>query len=294
MEKKFYAFLIFPGAHGRLHKIQLPFYMIHLVLALSAVGIMTVAALANSYARMVLKVSNYNSLRSEREALKTQYRTLESTVTSTNAKLDSLQSLAAEVALTYGFGDPRRPRFPQAVLALATQTNATVDSSFRASLYAYNLIRRASTGPEANTLGRGMFSSPLIDRATVPSLWPVRGQITAGFGQRMDPFSGEGAFHPGVDISAHFGTRVQAAADGIVLEAGPESGYGNEILIDHGYGLTTKYGHLSKIFVVVGQELKRGQVIGSVGMTGKTTGPHLHYEVHIHDTPVNPTKYLHG
>ena len=294
MEKKFYAFLFFPGAHGRLHKIQLPFYIIHLVLALSVVGIMTVAALANSYARMLLKVSNYNSLRSEREALKTQYRTLESTVTSTNAKLDSLQSLAAEVALTYGFGDARRPRFPEAVLALATQTNATVDSSFRASLYAFDLIRRASLEPDGSATARGMFSNPQIDRTTVPSLWPVHGQITAGFGQRMDPFSGEGAFHAGVDISVPFGTKVQATADGIVLEAGPESGYGNQILIDHGYGLTTKYGHLSRIFVVVGQELKRGQAIGAVGMTGRTTGPHLHYEVLIHDTPVNPTKYLHG
>ena len=294
MEKKFYAFLIFPGAHGRLHKVQLPFYIIHMVLALSAVGVMTVAALANSYARMLLKVSNYNNLRSERETLKTQYRTLESTVTSTNAKLDSLQSLAAEVALTYGFGDARRPRFPAALLALATQTNATVDSSFHASLYAFNLIRSASLDPNAGDLGRGMFSNPLISRTTVPSIWPVRGQITAGFGQRMDPFSGEGAFHPGVDISVPFGTRVEAAADGIVLEAGPESGYGNEILIDHGYGLTTKYGHLSRIFVVVGQVLKRGQVIGAVGMTGKTTGPHLHYEVHVHDTPVNPAKYLRG
>jgi len=294
MQKKFYAFLIFPGAHGRLHKIQLPFYLIHMLLALSAVGIMTVAALANSYARMLLKVSNYNNVRSEREALKTQYRTLESAVTSANAKLDSLQSLAAEVALTYGFGDERRPRFPSAVLGLATQTNASVDSSFRASLYAFNLIRRASLDPDGNDLGRGMFSNPLIARTTVPSLWPVRGQITAGFGQRMDPFSGEGAFHAGVDISAPSGTRVEAAADGIVLEAGPESGYGNEILIDHGYGLTTKYGHLSRIVVVVGQVLKRGQVIGAVGMTGKTTGPHLHYEVHVKDTPVNPTKYLHG
>jgi murein DD-endopeptidase MepM/ murein hydrolase activator NlpD len=294
MEKKFYAFLIFPGAHGRLHKIQLPFYMLHLVLALSVVGIMTVAALANSYARMLLKVSNYNNLRSEREALKTQYRTLESTVTSTNAKLDSLQSLAAEVALTYGFGDARRPRFPAAVLALATQTNATVDSSFRASLYAFNLIRRASLEPEGSASALGMFSNPQFVRTTIPSIWPVRGQITAGFGQRMDPFSGEGAFHSGVDISVPFGTRVEATADGIVLEAGPESGYGNQVLIDHGYGLTTKYGHLSKIFVVVGQELKRGQVVGAVGMTGKTTGPHLHYEVHVHDTPVNPAKYLHG
>jgi murein DD-endopeptidase MepM/ murein hydrolase activator NlpD len=294
MEKKFYAFLIFPGAHGRLHKIQLPFYIIHLVLALSVVGIMTVAALANSYSRMLLKVSNYNNLRSEREALKTQYRTLESTVTSTNAKLDSLQSLAAEVALTYGFGDARRPGFPAAVLALATQTNATVDSSFRASLYAFNLIRRASLEPDGSASALGMFSNPQIVRTTVPSIWPVRGQITAGFGQRMDPFSGEGAFHSGVDISVPFGTKVEAAADGIVLEAGPESGYGNEILVDHGYGLTTKYGHLSRIFVVVGQDVKRGQVIGAVGMTGKATGPHLHYEVHVHDTPVNPAKYLHG
>jgi len=293
MQKKFYAFLIFPGAHGRLHKIQLPFYIIHMVLALSAVGIMTVAALANSYARMLLKVSNYNNLRSEREALKTQYRTLESAVTSNNAKLDSLQSLAAEVALTYGFGDERRPRFPAAVLALATQTNATMDSSFRASLYAFNLIRRASLDPDSSDLGRGMFSNPLIT-PTVPSIWPVRGQITAGFGQREDPFSGEDAIHKGIDISVPFGTRVEAAADGIVLEAGPESGYGNEILIDHGYGLTTKYGHLSRIFVVVGQVLKRGQVIGAVGMTGKTTGPHLHYEVHVKYAPVNPTKYLHG
>jgi murein DD-endopeptidase MepM/ murein hydrolase activator NlpD len=254
---------------------------------------MTVAALASSYARMLLKVSNYNSIRNEREALKTQYRTLESTVTSTNAKLDSLQSLAAEVALTYGFGDARRPRFGRAVLSLATQTNATVDSSFRASLYAFNLIRRASLEPEESALGRGMFSNSAIDR-TEPSIWPVRGQVTAGFGQRMDPFSGEGAFHSGVDISVPFGTKVEATADGIVLEAGPEAGYGSEILIDHGYGLATKYGHLSRIFVVVGQELKRGQVIGAVGMTGKSTGPHLHYEVHIHDTPVNPTKYLHG
>jgi murein DD-endopeptidase MepM/ murein hydrolase activator NlpD len=294
MDKKFYTFLIFPGAHGNLHKIRLPFYVVHLVLGFSVVGLMTVAALANSYARMLLKVSNYNSLRTEREALKTQYRTLENAVSETNAKLDSLQSLAAEVALTYGFGQARQPRFPEAVLALATQSNSNVESSYRASLYAFNLIRRASTNPLADALALGVFSNPQIDHSTIPSIWPVQGQVTAGFGQRMDPFSGEGAFHSGVDISAPYGTRVEAAADGIVFQAGPESGYGNEILIDHGFGMTTKYGHLSRIYVVVGQEVKRGQVIGAVGMTGKTTGPHLHYEVIIHDTPVNPTKYLHG
>jgi murein DD-endopeptidase MepM/ murein hydrolase activator NlpD len=292
MDKKFYTFLVFPGAHGTLHKICLPFYVVHLVLAFSVVGIMTITALANSYARMLLKVSNYNSLRTEREALKTQNRTLQNVVSKTHAELDSLQSLAAEVALTYGFGQAHRLRFPQAALALATQGNSTVESSYRASLYAFNLIKRWSLRSSGDAVVLGMFPNTELGRDTVPSLWPVRGEITAGFGQRLDPFSGEGAFHSGVDIGAAYGTKVEASADGIVLQAGPNFGYGNEVLIDHAFGLTTKYGHLSKVLVVVGQEVKRGQAIGAVGMTGRATGPHLHYEVIVNDTPVNPAKYL--
>jgi murein DD-endopeptidase MepM/ murein hydrolase activator NlpD len=293
MDKKYYTFLIFPGAHGNLHKIRLPFYVVHMVLAFSVVGIMTIAALANSYARMLLKVSNYNNLRTEREALKTQNRSLENVVTTTNAKLDSLQSLATEVALTYGFGEARRPRFPEAAMVLATQTNSTLESSYRASLYAFNLIRNASLVPSAQSPPLGFVPTADFGHETVPSIWPVRGQIMAGFGQRLDPFSGEGVFHSGVDISAPSGTRVEAAGDGIILQAGVQSGYGNTIVVDHGFGMNTKYGHLSKIFVVVGQEVKRGQVIGAVGMTGRATGPHLHYEVIVNDTPVNPMKYLH-
>ena len=292
MDKKVYAFLIRPGTHGRLHRIRLPFYVVHLVLAFSVVGIMTLAALANSYARMLLKVANYNNLRTEREALKTQNRTLENAVTQTKAKLGSLEGLATEVAWAYGFGHAHRPGLPEAALSLASQSNSTVESSYRASLYAYNFIRRSAPNPP-ETPALGIFPEAELGRRAVPSLWPVHGQITAGFGQRQDPFSGEGAFHTGVDICAPLGTHVDASADGIVVQAGPESGYGNEILIDHGSGMTTKYGHLSKIFVVVGQEIKRGQVIGAVGMTGKTTGPHLHYEVIVNDTPVNPTQYLH-
>lgn len=293
MDKRFYTFLIFPGAHGKLHKIRLPFYIVHMVLAFSIVGVMAIAALANSYGRMLLKVSNYNSLRTEREVLKTQNRSLENAVTTTNAKLDSLQSLAAEVALTYGFGDARRPRFTEAAMVLATQTNSTLESSYRASLYAFNLIRNSSLTSSHQAPSLGLIPSADSGRETVPSMWPVRGRIMAGFGQRLDPFSGEGAFHSGVDISAPMGTRVQSGGDGIVLEAGWDTGYGNAIVVDHGYGMSTKYGHLSKIFVVVGQEVKRGEVIGAVGMTGKATGPHLHYEVIVNETPVNPMKYLH-
>ncbi len=294
MERRMYTFLIFPGAHGKLRKIQLPYYMIHLVLAFSVVGMLTVGALAQSYVRMLLKVSNYNSLRTEREVLKSQYRTLEDAVSKTNAKLDSLESLAAEVALTYGFGEVRGARFPEGMLALATQKASTPDSGYRTSLYTFTLMKSAAFGTSGELPTLDLFSHARIEPATVPSIWPVRGLVTAGFGQRMDPFSGEGAFHAGLDISASSGTGVQAAGEGLVFYAGPDQGYGNEILIDHGYGIKTKYGHLSQIYVVAGEDVKRGQVIGAVGASGKATGPHLHYEVLVQETPVNPSRFLHG
>jgi murein DD-endopeptidase MepM/ murein hydrolase activator NlpD len=294
MEEKLYTIFIFPGTQGKVHKIRLPYYFVYIILVFSMVGVMTVMALANSYSRMLLKVANYNSLRTEREALKSQYRNLENKVNQANAKLGSLEALAAEVALTYGFGVAGRPRFPQALLNLAEQKNSTLESDYHTSLDAFNFMNKAALNPTVDLAAAGVFSDLRLDRSVIPSIWPVQGQISAGFGQRLDPLSGEGAFHSGLDISAPLGTRVSAAADGIVHYAGPEAGYGNTILVDHGNGMTTKYSHLSKIAVVVGQEVRQGQVIGAVGMTGKATGPHLHYEVLVHETPVNPAKYLRG
>jgi len=294
MKGNFYTFLLFTGTHGKLRKIRVPIYIIQVVLAFSLVGVMTVAALASSYAKMLLKVSNYNNLRTEREVLRSQNRSLETVVNQANAKLDSLESLAGEVALAYGFADAKRPRFSPDVIALATLTNSTDESSYPDSLYAFSLLQTAALNARRNSIPEAMVADFRYDRSPIPSLWPVRGQITAGFGQRMDPFSGEGAFHAGIDIAAAAGTKVFAAADGILFHSGPDGGYGNEVLIDHGYGIMTKYGHLSTTLAVVGQEVRRGQVIGAVGMTGRTTGPHLHYEVLIHETRVNPAKYLRG
>jgi murein DD-endopeptidase MepM/ murein hydrolase activator NlpD len=122
----------------------------------------------------------------------------------------------------------------------------------------------------------------------------VIGPITSSFGQREDPIlgNGEGEFHAGVDISAPMGTPVHATADGTVKSAAMVNGYGREVVLDNGAGLETCYGHMSGFAVMAGQNVIRGQVIGYVGMSGRTTGPHLHYEVRIHNTPVNPHKYL--
>ena len=138
-----------------------------------------------------------------------------------------------------------------------------------------------------------VYEAALKERARVPSLWPVEGESTDSFGYRGNPFGGGGAeFHPGKDIAAPRGTPVFAPADGRVVEAGWKNGYGQTVVLDHGNGMTTRYGHLSKIEVAAGQELRRGEQLGQVGSTGRSTGPHLHYEVRIAEMPVNPERYL--
>lgn len=294
MNNRFYTLLITPGAHGRVRRIKLPFYVVPLILGLSIVGIVMLAGLATSYARMVIKVSNYNTIRSEREALKQQFHTMENRVSRANVKLNSLQTLAAEVAVTYGFGNGHRQQITPDLLNLARQANASEGAGEDASLYALNTMKAVSLNSVSGRFSPSTFPGMIDDPNAIPSIWPVHGRLTAGFGQRMDPFSGEQAFHPGIDIADAVGTDVEATGDGLVIEAEPDAGYGRSILIDHGDGITTRYAHLSKIFVVVGEQVKKGELIGAIGVSGRTTGPHLHYEVRIHGTPVNPGRFLHG
>ena len=137
------------------------------------------------------------------------------------------------------------------------------------------------------------YEVALRERARIPSIWPVEGESTDSFGVRGNPFGGGSSeFHPGQDIAAPHGTPVLAAADGIIVKADWQNGYGQIVIIDHGNGLTTRYGHLSKIEVAMGQQIKRGVELGQVGSTGRSTGPHLHYEVRIGDLPVSPQHYL--
>ena len=129
--------------------------------------------------------------------------------------------------------------------------------------------------------------------ANIPSIWPVSGSLRSGVGMRRNPFGGSSTeFHKGQDISAPMGTPINATADGVVVIARWVRGYGNGIYIDHGNGIQTRYGHLSRIDVVEGQPIKKGQHLGLVGSTGRSTGPHLHYEVRINGQPTSPLLYL--
>ena len=125
-----------------------------------------------------------------------------------------------------------------------------------------------------------------------PSIWPTRGWVTSGFGHRKSPFTGLREKHEGWDIGARSGSAIRSTADGLVSVAGREYGYGKLIEIDHGYGVVTRYGHNSKNLVKVGNRVKRGQIIALVGNTGRSTGPHLHYEVLLNGVPTNPKNYI--
>lgn len=128
--------------------------------------------------------------------------------------------------------------------------------------------------------------------ASSPSIKPVSGIITSPFGYRKSPFTGRRTFHSGLDISNRMGTKIVSTAFGKVVFAGRKTGYGNVVIIDHGYGKATKYAHLRDILVHKNQQVKRGEAIATLGNTGRSTGPHLHYEVLVSGTPVNPSKYI--
>ena len=128
--------------------------------------------------------------------------------------------------------------------------------------------------------------------ASAPSTWPVRGWVTSDFSVRLDPYTGERVMHEGLDIAANVGTPIHAPADGTVVYAGVEGGYGHVLVLDHGYGLKTRYGHLSRIDVRVGDKVHRGQQMAAVGNEGRSTGPHLHYEVRVNGVADNPRKFI--
>jgi len=137
-----------------------------------------------------------------------------------------------------------------------------------------------------------VFQGQMSLLARTPSIWPTKGWVSSNFGYRVSPFTNEQEFHAGLDIVTRNKASIVAPADGIIASVGRDYGYGNIVTINHGNGLITRYAHLSKALVKKGQFVKRGENIALVGTTGRTTGPHLHYEVHLNGVPVNPKRYI--
>jgi len=286
ISSKNYTFYI-ASTPGKMRKLIVPAYVLHGLAALAIIGSITVLAAVGSYSRMLWKVGNYNAVRQERDVWKKQVRELQSTVKDTNQRLDAVQSLATDVAMTFGV-----MKYHPAAFEL-TDTPSTPEDVFDRSVEQFTFLKRNATAIAVSSGGlRMMPSMAFADSNYTPSVWPVLGHITDSFGERLDPFSGEGAFHTGVDVGADYGAPVHATADGVVLDVGQHTGYGRVVILDHGFGITTWYAHLSAYAVVAGTRIKRGEVLGYTGISGRSTGPHVHYEVRVNNAPVNPWRYM--
>ncbi len=290
MRKRFYIMFVARDDDGELRKIPIPLHYLYVFVAGALIGMFVITGMAGSYTRMLLKVARFNELRSEKAAIQTQYTVLEQVAKEKEIQVASLGSIANEVSALYGLKpDP-------ALAEAATTGEFQADDVSRSLDDLYALKSSAMSG--AATIGitaGGLRRASLADWvriAAAPTLWPVQGRITGAFGSRIDPFTGEGAVHRGIDISAPYGTRVVAPADGEVIFANFSSGYGRMVVIAHPNGIITRYGHLASFAVTAGMAVGRGDTIGFVGQSGRSTGPHLHYEVWVHNNPVAPYKFL--
>lgn len=278
MQQPYFVVIVAHSLHGKVRRFHVPQRLVYLILGLALLGGVSMFGFISSYVRMVWKVANYNSLREEVQALRARYENLASVADQTRVQLATLQLFATHVSVAYGIKE--KLEGPADISG-----EGRLIPTFRESLEEYNFLRTAN-------FSRFRHFGPRWQANARPNMWPVEGRLQGPWGMRIDPFSGEGSFHRGVDIGAPYGTPVKATADGLVVQAGYVGGYGRLVVIDHGNGMQTWYAHLSRITVLPGQEVRRGEIIGGVGSSGRVTAPHLHYEVRIGGNPVNPSNYL--
>ena len=279
MDQQYFVVEFAHSIHGRVKRIHISYKSLAYLFCTLCLLTLLAFGLFSSYVHMSWQLSNYNQLRADFDRLRRRYLELQRVSRQHSEQMASLETLANEVSVAYGLNEPAN--------SPAEQTSEkSLLPGVKESIDEYNFLKAANYSGIYHHYAFGWQTH------TQPSLWPVNGLLRSSFGGRPDPFSGEGAFHTGVDLAALPGTPVQATADGVVSSAGWSGAYGKLVIVDHGNGLETYYAHLSQLLVIPGQEVRRGQTIALSGGTGRATGPHIHYEVRLHGTPINPYKYL--
>ena len=268
--------------------------------AYAAAGATLVALLTIGHYFALLGASSENSvLKEENAQLRSQILLVQEKVAHISATLDRVERFDAKLrtAVTQ-LQDPERN------LAIGPVGNAETESAIpgpapaaEANLSALpgkigSLESEASRQEQSLRELQEYFDDQRSLLASTPSIWPTRGWVTSDFGTRMDPYTAERRMHQGLDIATPHGQPVYSPSDGTVVFSGTEGGYGKVLVIDHGYGVKTRYGHLSEILVHLGDRVGRGDKIALVGNTGRSTGPHLHYEVRVNGIPENPRKFI--
>ena len=278
-DKRFYTFIFAPTAKSRFHKISVHHHVLYAILGLASIGLITVGFGAYRLTRHAILTAKFNLVQMENRQLRNENHEVKNNLDRLQGRVTAIETTSRKLAEVSGLNHPADP-------------NANIGSGGPGGGDVKSLEHATSTLERELQQIKEFFDKEEIKLASTPTGWPVRGYITDGFGSRANPFGKGTEDHAGLDIATNFGTAIESTADGIVIFAGMYGGYGNVVVIDHGYGITTRYGHMSRIDTSAGQRVHRGTQIGAVGSTGRSTAPHCHYEVRLHDRPVNPLKYL--
>ncbi|MCU0243129.1 MAG: M23 family metallopeptidase [Vicinamibacteria bacterium] len=275
MNTEYYTLIVIPHTKGRYHRIQIP--------------VRTAKWICGSLIAIV-EVRNLNHLRAENQALLTKTKEYELGASALRSKVTHLEGIVTKLGVMAGLVQVLPDAKLGGVGGVSNAEAISPTANFAQSLR--EMDRNINDLSAQSAKLQDFYKDQKVLLSSTPSIWPVRGYLSAGFGNRIDPFTGQRDFHPGIDISTPLGTKVQAPADGVVVFVGPKGGYGNAIVIDHGYGMNTRFAHLDNFNVKLGQRVKRGDVIGFVGNTGRSTAPHLHYEVWVNNQTQNPIYYI--
>jgi murein DD-endopeptidase MepM/ murein hydrolase activator NlpD len=289
MANEFYTLIVVPHAKARFRRLQVSVKFIKWASAISAtLGLLLLISLVH-YARIAVEVHELRRLRAENRALLTKTLEYEQNAGKLQVKLEYLQKTVTKLGMMAGL----EQTLPDATVggvggvpSAESMAPAIEPSALRA------MDRSLSDLTDRSNKLTAFYEDQTVLLASTPSIWPVRGYLSAAFGNRIDPFTGQRDFHAGIDISTPSGTRIHAPADGVVIAVGIKGAYGNAVTVDHGFGIVTQYGHMASFNVKPGQRLRRGDVIGFVGNTGRSTAPHLHYEVWVRDQAQNPIHYI--
>ncbi|HEY2380171.1 MAG TPA: M23 family metallopeptidase [Terriglobia bacterium] len=297
MGKRFYTFIIVPNASSRLHKLRLPVRALYLLGVIGILSFFVTIGLGFNYAKMAFKAADYDKLQAENTNLRVQKKNLEVATRKLGEKITNLETISEKIQnLIENDSMTNRGKLNGAAPAEGGSRVDYPTAQLLGAMSTKNGIELLKGQTSELEEHFSMLQEVAQQRAgrwrITPNIWPVKGPITSHFGSRSDPFNGEAETHLGVDISALYAAQVHAPADGRVIYAQRMAAYGNLVIIDHGNGLTTRYGHLSRFIAKVGQKVKKNDVIALVGTTGRTTAPHLHYEVRLNDRPKNPRDYL--
>jgi len=291
LKKRFYTFIVAGHADAKLHRISIPYPVLAAVGSMAVVGLIATGIAAFHYTKMVVKVVDYDHLLGENAAFRTENHDYRIQTAQLGEKIEFLETTARRLEVLAGVNSEKGVGGAGGSIRGIQAMPRPASAGALNAIDGYNESMR-SLESRYRGLEESLSEAALVE-STRPSVPPLKGYITGGMGRRDDPLlSGAIDYHTGVDISAPYGKWVYAPGDGTVIFAGYREGYGNIVVIDHKFGLTTRYGHLSRIGVQLGQRVSRHDHIGDVGNSGRTTGPHLHFEILQHNKPLNPMKFI--